>query len=288
MNVRVECALDVKAQVGECPLWDVEEQALYFVDIEGCTVHRYDPATAGHTAHTLDERVACLAMRKAGGALIGTQSGLHTFDFATGAKSPIVDPEADKPHNRVNDSAIAPEGRWWVGTMSMAQPQPADGAFYVFADGELTKVFDGIYTTNGLAFSPDGSRLYFSDSHRDVRTVWCCDYDAQTGTPSNRRVFFDTRSVAGRPDGATVDIDGCYWLAGVGGWEVYRITPDGRVDMTIKVPVERPSKPMFGGPGLDTLFLTSIAPDSDQPLAGGLLAITGLPVGGLPQPRLDY
>ncbi|MEM8852982.1 MAG: SMP-30/gluconolactonase/LRE family protein, partial [Pseudomonadota bacterium] len=103
---------------------------------------------------------------------------------------------------------------------------------------------------------------------------------------------FDTRTVAGRPDGATVDADGCYWLAGVGGWEVSRITPDGQVDMTIKVPVERPSKPMFGGPRLDTLFLTSIAngisPDSDQPLAGGLFAITGLPVGGLPQPRLPY
>lgn len=133
--------------------------------------------------------------------------------------------------------------------------------------------------------------MYFSDSNSDVRTIWSSEYDTGTGVPGKPEVYFDTRSVAGRPDGGTVDADGCYWQAGVGGWQLYRISPGGEVLRTVDVPIEKPTKPMFGGPGLDMLFVTSIGDGLSsgtehlQPDAGGLFAITGLGVKGVPQTR---
>jgi sugar lactone lactonase YvrE len=149
----------------------------------------------------------------------------------------------------------------------------------------------GFWTTNGLAFAPDGRTIYFSDSHPSVRMIWRAGYDAETGTCSAPEPFFDTRAVAGRPDGATVDADGCYWMAGVGGWQLVRLTPAGAIDRIVDLPIERPSRPMWGGMRLDTLYVTSIGvnltpgTEARQPDAGGLFAVTGLGTTGLPQRR---
>ncbi|MEM7696141.1 MAG: SMP-30/gluconolactonase/LRE family protein [Pseudomonadota bacterium] len=286
----VACALEAGTALGEGAIWDEAEAALYFVDIEGGMVHRFDPARGDHTTLPVGERVGCIALRTGGGAVAATESGIYTLDLAKGAKTLVAAPEADLPDNRFNDGAVDPEGRWWVGSMSMAKPQPATGAFWrLDADHTLTKWQDGFTTTNGLAFAPDGKTMYFADSAKDVRTVFRADYDLATGTPSNPKPFFDTREVRGRPDGAAVDEDGCYWMAGVGGWELVRLTPSGAVDMRIDLPVERPSRPAFGGPDLSTLYVTTIAigttPGTEQPLAGALLAVTGLPAKGHPVPR---
>ena len=124
-----------------------------------------------------------------------------------------------------------------------------------------------------------------------MRTIWACDYDPATGTPGPRQTFFDTREVADRPDGGTVDADGCYWMAGVGGSQLVRLTPAGRIDRIIALPVERPTKPAFGGHDLHVLFVTSIGghatPGHPQPLAGGLFALTGLGVQGIPDIRFE-
>ena len=291
-DFEVSCAHDSRAIIGESPFWDVRDAALYYTDIAGGKIHRFTPADGAHRTWTLDEMVGCLAIRESGGAVIGTKSGLYGFDFDTGEKTLIAAPEEGRPDSRFNDSTTDPRGRFWAGTMSMNKPAPPDGAFYrLDPDLSCTHWLGGIFTTNGLAFSPDGRTMYFSDSNAAVRTIWVCDYDPDTGAPTNRRVFFDTRQVAGRPDGGTVDADGCYWMAGVGGWQILRITPAGRVDRIIEVPVERPSKPMFGGGSLDVLFFTSISEDitagtqDRQPQAGSLFAITGLGVQGVPQAR---
>jgi L-arabinonolactonase len=127
--------------------------------------------------------------------------------------------------------------------------------------------------------------MYCSDSNPQVRTIWACDYDPATGAPGERRVFFDTRAVAGRPDGGTVDADGCYWMAGVGGSQLVRLTPAGRIDRIVALPVERPTRPAFGGSDLDVLFVTSIGAGTTQPQAGGIFALTGLGVQGVPEVR---
>jgi len=286
----VELVHDAHAAIGEGAVWDDRTGSLYWCDIDGGLVHRFDPSNGPAEPIVIGERVGCLALRESGNAIIGTQSGLYDLDLATGERTLFAPTEADLPDNRFNDANTDRQGRWWAGTMSLKQPPAPEGTFYrVDADRTVTAMMDGIYTTNGLAFSPDGRTMYFSDSNPLVRTIWVADYDTDTGTPSNRRLFFDTRSVAGRPDGATVDADGCYWMAGVGGWQLLRLTPRGEVDMVIDMPVERPSKPEFGGPTLSDLYVTTIgagpSEGTHQPHAGGLYVVTGLPAPGVAMVR---
>lgn len=288
MSIRIDCVAPTGSKVGEGAVWDHHTNVLWWVDIPAGLIHRFDPETGENRSVDFGEPVGCLALRETGGMVVAAQSGFWFFDPVTGQREAIGDPEADLPLNRFNDGATDARGRFWAGTMKDGgDPEPL-GAFYrLDPEGTITKWRDGIYTTNGLTFSPDGRVMYFSDSYADVRTIWQAEYDLDTGTPGTPRQFFDTRAVAGRPDGATIDADGCYWMAGVSGWQVYRITPQGRVDLTIDMPVEKPSKPMFGGPRLDTLYVTSIgvalSAGRAQPEAGGLFAISGLGVTGLPQ-----
>ncbi len=289
--MKIDCVVPSRSKIGEGAVWDERDQGLWWVDIASGLVHFFDPVTGVNDVFDFGEPVGCLSRRDAGGLVVAARSGLYLYDPQSGAREALVDPEAHLPGNRFNDGATDPRGRLWAGTMKDdGGPAAQVGRFYRFdPDRTLSTHFDPVYTTNGMTFSPDGKTMYLSDSHPDVRMIWACDYDLDTGTPSGRRVFFDTRAVAGRPDGGTVDADGCYWMAGVGGGQLVRITPAGDVDRIIDMPVEKPSKPMFGGSRLDTLFVTSIGAgyedDPDQPQAGSLFAITGLGVTGIPQPR---
>ncbi|WP_421723595.1 SMP-30/gluconolactonase/LRE family protein [Bauldia sp.] len=279
-----------RSLVGEGAVWDVGDAALWWVDIKAGLIHRHDPTSGDNAVFDFGEPVGCLARRDSGGLIVAAKSGFYDYDPETGVKHALTDPEKDLPGNRFNDGTTDPRGRFWAGTMKDGGPPARQGQFYRYdPDGRVTAHFDKMYTTNGSAFSPDGRTMYFSDSYPEVRTIWACDYDLDTGAPSGQRVFFDTREVAGRPDGGTVDADGCYWMAGVGGWQVVRITPEGKVDRIVEMPIERPTKPMFGGADLDILFVTSIGTggeeDPRQPEAGGLFAINGLGVSGVPQAR---
>jgi sugar lactone lactonase YvrE len=143
---------------------------------------------------------------------------------------------------------------------------------------------------NGLAFSPDGRTMYLSDSHPSVQAIWAFDYDIDSGTPHNRRLFVDMNIHPGRPDGAAIDVDGCYWICGNDAGQIHRFTPEGRLDCSLTVPVKKPTMCAFGGPNLDTLYVTSIRPDgidlTDQPLAGGVFAVNP-GVCGLEEPHFN-
>ena len=287
--MQIECVVDSRSALGEGAVWDVVDQALWWVDIYGHLVHRFDPVTGRNDGWDIGERVGCLSRRDTG-LILATETGFHAFDPDTGTKTAIHDPEPDLTGNRFNDGATDRQGRFWAGTMRDDGTKSQRGSFYrLDHDRSVTRMMDGFYTTNGTAFSPDGTVMYVAESHADIRTIWAFDYDTDTGIPHNRRVFVDTHGFAGRPDGGTVDADGCYWMAGVGGWQVMRFTPDGRVDLVIDMPVEKPTKPMWGGAGLDVLYVTSLKqgldPDRPQPQAGSLFAITGLAATGVPETR---
>lgn len=275
----VDCVLDAKAEIGEGPVWSVAEQRLYWVDIDAGVLHRFDPASGKDETWQLPEAIGCVALRRGTGLVVALRRGFAFFDPGSGALERLVDPEPDKPDNRFNDGTVDPAGRFWAGTMRSKPGDPApDGALYrLDTDRHCKMVADGFWTINGLAFSPDGRTQYLSDSNPRVRTIWACDYDVEAGVATNRRVFATTHDLAGRPDGGAVDADGCYWMAGVGGWQLVRFTPAGKVDRIIEMPIAMPTKIAFGGPRLDTLYVTSIGgggePKRVGQHAGGLFAV---------------
>jgi L-arabinonolactonase len=292
MGIEITCIVDSHSQIGEGVVWDVQTQRLWWVDIPAGLIHCTDAASGQTATRAFGQPVGSLALRRDGGLVLATKSGIWLYDWDTQEATQITDPEPHLSDNRFNDGTTDPAGRFWAGTMRdpIDPALPASGTFYrLDTDHVLTPWRSGIHTCNGLAFSLDGTRMYFSDSFPAVRSIFVCDYDIGTGTAGKPQLFFDTQNVAGRPDGGTVDADGCYWQAGVGGWQLYRITPDGRLDRTIDLPVERPSRPMFGGPNLDILYLTTLSEGTTkgthQPNAGGLFALTGLGVQGVPQAR---
>lgn len=288
MSIRIEIAAKTNSQLGEGAFWDVHQKCLWWVDIVSGLIHKYCPNNEENETYDFNEPVGCLAPRKNGGLVLAAKSGFWLFDPETGLRTAILDPEEHMPENRFNDGATDMQGRFWAGTMKDGGASEQVGAFYrLDPDLSVTKWRDGFFTTNGMAFSPDGRKMYCSDSNAEVRKIWSYDYDVKTGTPTNERLFFDTQNVAGRPDGGTVDADGCYWQAGVSGWQIYRISPEGELLLTIDVPIEKPTKPMFGGENLDILYVTSLSmgldPAREQPDAGSLFAIHDLGIQGIPQ-----
>lgn len=283
----VDCVLDAKALVGEGAMWDERQQRLWWVDIGAKALHRFDPATGLNDSWPMPSEIGCFVFREAGGLVLALRDGFAFFDPASGAIEPITDPEPDFPDNRFNDGTPDPAGRFVAGTMPMGERLPVASIWRLDGTRKAEKLLDGFKVTNGMAFSPGGRLFYFSDSDPSVRTIWVADYDPDSGALGERRVFALTHDLAGRPDGGTIDADGCYWMAGVGGAQLVRFTPKGEVDRIIAMPVERPSKIAFGGKDLDTLYVTTIgAPnpgaDSSQPLAGGLFALRVPGVRGLP------
>ncbi|WP_036168533.1 SMP-30/gluconolactonase/LRE family protein [Massilia sp. 9096] len=273
--------LEVRCAVGESPVWHAQEAAWYWVDIPARRIWRLDHASGALRHWTAAEMVACIAPRARGGLIAGMETGLFALDLdddgsvaATGLATP---PELE-PGMRFNDGRTDRQGRFWAGTMwlDMAAARPA-GKLYSYSReaGLSAPLVDGLVTQNGLAWSPDGRTMYLSDSHPSRRMVWAYDFDVDAGIPGNRRVFVDMAAYVGRPDGATVDADGCYWVAGNDGGSLLRFTPAGKLDRELPLPFAKPSMPCFGGPDLDTLLVTSIpAPGrQDDPDAGAVVLL---------------
>ncbi|WP_051242121.1 SMP-30/gluconolactonase/LRE family protein [Azohydromonas australica] len=282
----VEALCPVRNRVGESPVWSVAEQALYWVDIEGRALHRFDWATRQERHWALAERVGCIALHAGGGLIAGMETGV--FRLQPGAGDDIrvellQGVQFAQPGMRFNDGRCDRQGRFWLSSMvmDMSLAQPA-GVLYRYDARGLVPMLDGLITGNGLGFSPDGRTLYLSDSHPKVQRVWAFDLDAQ-GNLSNRREFIDMNQYPGRPDGAAVDEDGAYWICGNDAGQVHRFGPDGRLERSLRLPLSKPAMCSFGGPALRHLFITSIPPA--QPAAGFDAALDGAVLVAQPGPR---
>jgi len=281
----VELVVDARAQAGESPWWCASTQTLLWVDIHGCSIHRFDPATRRDAAFDAPDLVGFVATHRQGGLVVALRDRVvHADrllrDFVTIAVPPL------QPGQRLNDGTIDATGCLWIGALDPTRPGAA--LFRIDRGGRCETKVTGLRRSNGLAFSTDGRVLYLSDSHPDVRTVWAFDVDIASGALANRRVFVDTHGLPGRPDGACVDAEDHYWMAAVDGGCLLRFAPDGGLVDRIAVPVEKPSKPAFGGGDLQDLYVTSLSRDlarpiAEQPHAGGLFRLRAS-VKGAPLP----
>jgi sugar lactone lactonase YvrE len=245
----VERVVDSQDRLGECPIWDERMHALWWVDIHGNALKRYDGTHM--TAMPMPEAPGSIALRRAGGLLVAMQSGV--FVLGPRQPQPFVRPAEHEAGLRFNDGRCDRAGRFWVGTLAEPDFPPRGVLYRIEADGRATAMRSALHVPNSLAWSPDGRTMYFADTPR--HKIWAYDYDAAAGTYSQERLFAAPHP--GFPDGSCVDADGCLWNAEWGGSRVVRYTPDGKIDRVLAVPAKNPTCCAFGGTRLDTLYITS-------------------------------
>lgn len=288
--MRIEILADVKTTLGEGPLWDVDEQRLYWIDSADGRVFRCTADGREIRAWDVPQKIGSMALRKQGGAVVSLARGFHFLDFNTGDVELIVDPEPDKPANRLNDGKVDRHGRFLAGSMDTNEDGPNGTLYRLDPDLSLHTLERGIVVSNGPCWSPDGNTFYFNDTWSGE--IWAYDYDQQTGNISNRRTHARVdMSGGGAADGSTVDAEGYLWNALVYDGKLVRYAPDGSVDRVIEMPVKKVTSVMFGGPDLDVLYVTSMARPPlprfphDGVARGSLFALYGLGVRGLPENR---
>jgi len=284
--VKVECLAALGNRLGESPLWCDRRRRLYWVDSRGPALHWLDGGTLGSLP--LPELVGSIALLEEGtGLLAAMKTGFFILDPDRGTVTPFAALPDRVDHHRLNDGRVDRSGRFWAGTMNDAERLPTGALYRLDPDRSVHRILDDVIVPNSLAWSPDGTVMYFADTYR--HRIDAFDFDTATGQPSSRRCFAEVAG-PGRPDGSAVDADGCLWNAEYAGGRLVRYTPAGRIDRVIAVPVSNPTCCAFGGSRFDTLFVTSAAqrlsPEqlAREPLAGGLIAVQP-GVSGLPESR---
>jgi sugar lactone lactonase YvrE len=283
---QVELVQREEALVGEGPVWVAAERALWWLDIKGQRLFRFDPSSGAARSWAMPERIGAAIPDGDGGFVLLGKTGVWRSRVPFEQFAKASSPDSDRPGNRFNDAKCDPAGRLWGGSMDDDE-RAASGRLYRFDRLDApVRVKDGVNLSNGLGWSPDGRLMYFVETLR--RVIWAHDYDVASGEARNARVLVEIPAADGFADGMCVDADGCIWLAHWGGARVTRFTPAGRVDRVVQLPVPQVASCAFGGAGLDTLYITTAAVGLDAaalkaaPLSGSLFAfrpgVTGLPV----------
>jgi sugar lactone lactonase YvrE len=286
--VVVDRVLDLRQTLGESPVWCLREHALYWVDVRGPSLHRYDPVARRHTQWPMPELIGAVVVASSGGLLLALQSGVVRFDPSTGGTEPIVAPESPSFGNRHNDTKADRKGRLWTTTMRDFGAATTGALYRVDRARNVTRMIGDLRVPNALAWSPDDRVMYLADTS-DAR-LRAYDFDGDAGSLANMRILVDEGVLPGAPDGATVDAQGCVWSARYRGGCVARITPDGKVDRVVELPITQVTSCAFGDADLRTLYCTTArqrltdAEIAGQPSAGALFAVR-LDVGGLPEPE---
>ena len=275
-----------RRSVGEGPVWDVAEQALYYIDILEQKVLRWHPASDERREWQVPAMIGSMALREGGEAIVALVDGIHALDFGSGEVSPLAMMEPANPAIQLADGKVDRAGRFIFGTSHRKAAEPV-GGLYALDRGTIRQLDSGLTLGNGPCWSPDNATLYHADSM--AQAIYAYDYDLASGTASNRHLFFDTTPYGPIPDGATVDANGDMWVAICEGGVVLCLSPAGEVKRVIEMPTRLPASCMFFGPDLDRLFVPSIDPSflGRDPAEGDgwCYVIDGLGVQGLPEPR---
>lgn len=283
----VTVAVNTEDVLGEVPVWDLATGSLWWTDVFRPAIHRLNAASGEVDSWTPPDKVHSFALREAGGLIIAGRQGFALWNPETKDHTPLGDPRDDPKGTLLNDGRADRQGRFWVGTMDKMLERPSGSLYCLDADGTNRMAADGITLFNGVAFSPKGDVLYFTDSL--TKHIFAYDLNTETGALANKRIFANTKALPGIPDGATVDAEGHLWSARFDGSRVLRHTPDGNVADEIKLPVSRVTSCALGGPNLKTLYITTALfrlterQRATQPLAGALFRVE-VDVPGVPEP----
>lgn len=288
----VSLAVGAGNQLGEGVLWCERTQRVWWTDIQRSTLWCYLPASGKTSTFSMPERLGSFALTTDDDVLLlGLAKRLAAYRISSGAITTICEVEPGVGTTRINDGRCDRQGNFVFGTLNEDPRRARTGSFYrLCTDGRLeTLPLGGVAIPNSICFSPDGTRMYYGDTHLGV--IWCCDYGARLEDIRNERVFVDLAGQPGSPDGSTVDAEGYVWNAQWGGGRVVRYAPDGRADRVLAVPASQPTCVCFGGSDLSRLFITTardeLAPEvlEREPLAGSLFQAEMHDVRGLAESR---
>jgi sugar lactone lactonase YvrE len=281
------CVLDVKAGLGESPVWSARDKALYWVDINAPSLNKFDPESGRNQVMPMPESIGSFALRKPAGFIVALRSGIWLAAPDGEIERRIVAAPYDPAHHRFNDGRCDAAGRFVVGSMNEKRDAASGTLVRIDADGRMTTLVTGFTISNGLGWSPDGRTMYHADT--PARIVRAYDYDMVTGTPSNPRVFVQWQGETDRPDGCAVDSEGNYWSAFYRGGKVVKLSPSGETLAEYPLAARFPTMCAFGGADLRTLYVTSARQHCDAeeraklPQSGGIFAMR-VDVPGLPEP----
>jgi len=282
----------VRCHVGESPVFDAENNRLYWIDVRGTpAIHTLALDDGREQSWPLSEDIGSIVLAGPGRLLAGLRSGFAFFDCGTTTLRPMIDPEAALPGNRMNDGKCDAEGRFWCGSTN-PETGTADGSLYVL-DAQLRcrRVLDDLFTPNGMTWSVDGRTMYLADTRRGF--IHAFPYDVTHGELGERRLFADLGAIPGGPDGATIDCEDFLWSAQFEAGCLIRYAPDGTMDRVLRLPVSRPTSCAFGGPDYRQLFVTTATRGLSEhdlrrePLAGRVLVLD-VGVAGLPAASFSH
>jgi sugar lactone lactonase YvrE len=279
----VELVWDTRCETGESCTFDARNNRVLFCDIPAGVIHALGLEDGARQSWQLGELVASFGVCRSGRLVVALRDRVVLFDPESRAITPLAGPLGQPAHVRLNDGKVGPDGCFWVGGLDSNRPKTADGALWrITPDGRAERRADGYMTANGLAWSPDGTKMFHTDTRPGRIDLW--DFDAATGAIGNRRTIATLGDDVGRPDGAAMDAEGTYWSAGISAGFLNRFSPEGALLERIKMPVPAPTMPCFAG---EWLFVTTLREGRDpaqlaaNPTMGGLFRLPA-PLAGAP------
>jgi D-xylonolactonase len=261
---------DTRCALGEGPLWHAEEQRLYWTDITGGALYRYDPTTGQHERCYTGPQVGGFTFQEDGSLLLFKERGAITR-WRDGREDTLHEDIPEERSTRFNDVSADPGGRVFCGTMATKE---RPGKLYrLDADGSLHVALDSVGISNGIGFTPDRRGMYYTDTADN--TIYLFDYDQKSGEITNRRVFASVPRTDGEgyPDGMTVDAEGCVWSARWDGGCAVRYAPDGTLVERVVFPAKKVSSVVFGGPDWKDLYVTTAGGDKRETEGDGAGAV---------------
>ncbi len=275
--------------LGEGPVWDERRNLVFLCDIPTGRLLAIRLGEGQVDEWVLGTNVCSLGLCESGRLVVSLTREIILFDPETGERQTLAHLDGELESNRLNDGKVGPDGAFWVGTTDQRpERQPVCSLYRIGADGRFAVKKSGLLISNGLAWSPDGTSMYHSDS--GGQWIERHDFDVATGEIGEGVRIAMPGEADGRPDGGATDADGFYWSAGVSAGCLNRYSPEGVVVGKYPLPVATPTMPCFCGPDLKTLLVTShryLSPERLEayPLSGAVL-VASSPVAGVPVARM--